>query len=176
MFKVKRSEIALLDFQYCHGNENTIYMKEMAYMVGTSITPNYFIFKPPFDVRELSKAAMNKNNYCKKFVNGLDWSMGTVDYNCVGDTLSPLDSYKYVFVVGKTKQDFLSQYLKTNVINLENVIRLKNIDNLYSKYICPIHADVRFKCAQNNLYKMIIFVENNYKKILQSIMTQINYY
>lgn len=175
MFKINRSEIVLLDFQSCHGNDNIIYMKEMAYMLGSSIVPNYFIFKAPFDVRELNNEGIRKNNFCKKYVNGLDWSMGSVDYSCVGDILSPLDAYKYVFVVGKAKQEFLLKYLKTNVINLETIVSFKNINNLYMKCMCPIHPDNKFKCAQHNLFKLFIYVENNYNQILQCVMDQIKY-
>lgn len=175
MFKINRSEIALLDFQYCHGNGNSIYMKELAYMAGSSIAPNYVVFKEPFDIRELSYEGLRTNTYCKKFVNGLDWSMGSVDYSCVGDFLSPLNNYKYIFVVGKAKQDFLLNYVTTSVINLENKISLKKCENYYSKYICPLHPDNKFRCALNNLFKLYIFVENNYNKIQESVINEIKY-
>lgn len=169
----KRSEIALLDFQYCHGNDDSIYMKEMAYMSGSSVAPNYFVFKQPFDIRELSREGRRKNDFCRKYVNGLEWSMGSIDYCSMGDILSPLNNFKYVFVVGQTKKDFLTKYVKTTVINLENKVNLKNLKNYFT--YCPIHSNTKFKYAQNNLFKLFLFIEKKYYQIHDIIIDAINY-
>lgn len=172
MFKINRSEIALVDFQNCHGNDTSIYIKELVFMGWESITPNYFLFRPPFDKRELTRQGRKKNAYCKKFVNGLEWGDGNVNYNDVGDVLSPLHSYKYIFVFGKAKKDFLTKYINSTIINLENNACLKNLTNYFTS--CPIHKDIRFKCALNNIFKIFIFLEKNYNHIEDFVFNEIN--
>lgn len=149
----------LVDFQYCHGNDNSIYIKEFAYMSGFSIVPNYCLFRSPFDSRELLKEGRRKNAYCKKYVHGLDWSDGSINYNCVGDILSPLNSYNYVLVIGQIKKEFLEKYLSTNIVNIEYKTSFRKMRNYFTN--CPIHKDQKFKCAVNNLYKMFVFIESN---------------
>lgn len=125
MQSIDRSDIAIVDFQFCHGNHKSIFMKELAFICGTSIVPNHFLFRPPFNIKELTNEACRTNVYCKNFVNGLDWEDGDVDYNEVESVLMPLDEYKYIFVVGRDKKQFLQKYLTTNIINLEDKIKLR---------------------------------------------------
>lgn len=173
MFKINRTEVAFVDFQYCHGNDNSIYMKELVFMAGTSVVPNFFLFRPPFDWRELTREGRRKNNYCKKFVNALEWSEGSINYCDVPDVLTPLDSYKYIFVFGKAKKDFLSKYIKSIIVNLENKTSFKNCINYSTS--CPLHPDMKFKCAMNNLFKIFVFIETNYQKIEDIVLDEINY-
>lgn len=173
MIKIKKSEIVFLDFQYCHGNDKSIFMKELAFMGGTSVIPNYFVFKKPFDKSELTQSGRRKNRYCQKFINGLDWSMGSLDYCSVRDILMPLNKYKYIFVVGKVKKDFLLKYVKSTVINLENKIRLSHLNSYFTA--CPIHVDNRFKCALNNVYKLFMYVETNSYQLDDFYMNKINF-
>lgn len=166
-------KFVLVDFQYTYGNDESIYIKELAFMGGSSVVPNYFIFKPPFDKRELSKDGLKKNAYCKKYVHGLDWNDGDISYTSVGDILSPLNSYKYVFVFGQTKKNFLKKYLQTNVINLENKTILKKLRSYYTA--CPIHCNIKLNCAVNNIFKLFVFVEKNYRIFDEYILKEINY-
>lgn len=174
MFKIENSEIALIDFQCCNGNNNAIYIKELALMTGGSVVPNYFLFKPPFDRRELSKQAQKQNDYCRKFIHGLDWLDGELEYTSLGDILSPLNSYKYIFVFGKNKKDFLTKYVKSSIIiNLEKETSFKNLKNYFTG--CLMHSDMRYKCALNNLFKLFVFIETNYYKIEEYIFNEINF-
>lgn len=132
-------------------------MKELAFMGGSSVIPNYFVFKQPFDYRELTRCGRRKNRYSQKFINGLDWSVGSEDYCSVGDILMALNNYKYIFVVGKLKKDFLLKYVTTTVINLENKFRFSDLNNYFTS--CPIHLDNRFKCALNNVFKLFVYIE-----------------
>lgn len=173
MFKIGNSEFAIIDFQCCNGNNNDIYIKEVAFMTGESVVPNYFLFKPPFDRRELSAEALKQNEYCRKFVHGLDWLDGEFEYTAVGEILSPLNSYKYIFVFGKNKKDFLLKYLKSNIINLEYQTSFKSLKNFFTG--CPVHSDIRFKCALNNIFKLFVFIENNYNKIEEFIYNETSF-
>lgn len=173
MFTVNRSELVLVDLQYCHGNDDNIYVKELAFMGGSSVAANYFLFKPPFDIRELTRAGRKKNAYCKKFINDLDWADGDISYCNVGDIISPLNNYKYIFVVGKAKKDFLKKYVTTTIINLENKTSFKNLTNYFTS--CPIHHDMRFTCALNNLYKIFVFIEKNVFQLEDIVLDEINF-
>lgn len=163
MKKLNRSEFGLVDLQFSHGNNDDIYVKELAFMSGISIAPNYCLFKPPFDKRELTRKGVRKNLYCQKYVNGLAWMDGDIDYCNVGKILAPLNSYKYIFVIGRAKKQFLSQYVDTTIFNLEPQTSLKRLQNYITA--CPIHNDLRYKCAINNIFKIFIFIEKNYLEI-----------
>lgn len=172
MFELDRADFVVVDFQFCNGNDKNIYIKELSYMCGTSVVPNNFLFRPPFDGRKLTRAAYKTNMYCKKFINGLDWTDGNLDYSTVGDILSPLDNFKYIFVVGRAKKDFLTKYNKPNIINLENQMSLKNRTNYFTG--CPNHYDLRYKCSLNNVFKIFIFIEQNFCTIENLIYNKIN--
>ena len=163
MFKLNRADFGLVDIQFCHGNNEDMFAKELSFMSGNSIIPNYFLFKPPFDIRELTRKGRKKNLFCQKYINGLTWNEGDVDYCNVSDTISPLNRYKYIFVFGKAKKDFLSKYLESTIINLENLASLRNFFNYTTG--CPTHTDLRYKCAVNNVYKIFVFIEKNYLQI-----------
>lgn len=163
MHDIDRTDIALVDFQYCHGNHKSIFIKELSYMCGASIVPNNFFFRPPFNARELTVEARKTNAYCKKYVNGLDWMDGNIDYNDVEDVLKPLNDYKYIFVVGKEKKKFLQKYLVSTIINLENKMSLKSCQNYSTN--CFIHLNSNFKCAINNIFKLFVFIEKKWNNV-----------
>lgn len=157
--KTNRSDRVLVDFQYCHGNNSTIYIKELAFMGGVSIVPHYFLFRPPYDKRELSEDGKRQNEYCKRFIHGLDWMDGDLDYYSVGDVLCQLNNFKFIFVFGSAKREFLLKYVTPQVVNLETQTSFKKLENYITA--CPIHKDTRYKCALNNLYKLFVYMEKN---------------
>lgn len=159
MFKIEKSEVALVDFQYCNGDNNAIYIKELAYMLGESVVPHYFLFNSPFDSRELTRDTEKQNEFCKAHIHGLDWHDGDLAYTNVGNVLYPLNNFKYIFVFGRVKKDFLQKYVNSNIINLENRIAFSTLNNYLT--MCPLHTDQRYKCALNNLYKLFVFIEKN---------------
>lgn len=163
MFKIEKSEVALVDFQYVNGDNNRIFIKELAYMMGSSVVPHYFLFNSPFDIRELSKETQTQNENCKTHIHGLDWDHGDLEYTTVGNVLSPLNNFKYIFVFGIVKKDFLEKYLKSTIINLENQICFSNLNNYFTN--CPLHTDKRYKCALNNLFKIFVYMEKNEHRI-----------
>lgn len=163
MFKIGRSEVALVDFQYCNGDNNTIFVKELAYMVGNSVTPHFFLFNSPFDKRELTKETQKQNDYCKAYIHGLDWNDGDLAYTNVGNVLLPLNNFKYIFVFGSAKKDFLLKYVDSIVINIEYQTSFSNLKN-YST-CCPLHKEKQYKCALNNLFKLFVFLEKNEHRI-----------
>lgn len=161
MVTIDKSDIALVDLQFCNGNDKTLYVKELAYMLGVSVIPTHHIFKPPFSIRRLTKQAIKQNIYNKTYIHNLDWTDGEVDYNRVDDILQPLAEHKYIFVFGKNKKEFLLQHLNLNVINLENKISFKKLKNYITS--CPVHDGnyMNFKCSLNNIFKLFIFLEKN---------------
>lgn len=171
MLNISRSSVALVDFQYCHGNNEIIFIKELAFMGGASVVPAYFLFRPPFDYRELDKETRDKNLFCTSRVHGINWNDGTLDYCSVGDILSSLNGFDYIFVVGIQKQQFLKKYLKTNVISLEMHTHLHNLPNYFTN--CPLHREFQFSCALNNLFKIFIFIEKYTHIIEKCIREQI---
>lgn len=169
MLKIYRSSVALVDFQYCYGSRETIFIKELAFMGGASVVPVYYLFKPPFDYRELNREIQDKNLFCKTEVHGINWHDGTVDYCSVGDILSPLNEFKFIFVVGEEKKKFLQKYLKTHIIALDMYTGLHNLPSYFTN--CPYHRDLHFKCALNNLFKIFVFIEK-YDHILSKCIQE----
>lgn len=172
MLNIHRASVALVDFQYCYGNQETIYIKELAIMGGASVVPIYYLFRPPFDQRELDKNIQDKNSYCKAAVHGINWNDGIFDYCSVGQILSTLNEYQYIFVVGYEKKKFLNKYLNTNIITLELFTGLHNLPNYFTN--CPFHRNLEFKCALNNLFKIFVFIEKYDHILLKCIQDQIN--
>ena len=140
-------------------------------MCGISVVPNHFVFRPPFNIKELTDEACRTNVYCKNYVNGLDWKDGDVDYNDVESVLAPLNEYKYIFVVGRDKKRFLEKYINTNIVNLEDKIKLRTCRNYFTN--CSIHSEFGFKCAINNVFKIFVFIEQNWNKNLDIIYDEI---
>lgn len=172
MVTIRRASIALVDFQYFYGNKDTIYIKELAFMGGASVVPAYFLFRPPFDYRELDKNSQEKNIHCKEKEHGINWNDGILDYCMVGNILSPLNEFDYILVVGKKKKNFLKKYLKTNIIVLNMFTSLQNMSNYFTN--CPFHREFHFNCALNNLFKIFIFIEKYNHILEESIRKQIN--
>lgn len=171
MYKINRSSVVFVDFQYCYGNQETIYIKELAFMGGASVVPTYYLFRPPFGTKELDKEIQDKNLYCKAAVHGINWNDGVIDYCSVGNILSPLNEFEYIFVVGFEKKKFLRKYLQTNIISIEMYAGLHNLPNYFTN--CPFHRDLQFKCALNNLFKIFIFMEKYDHLIQKCIQDQI---
>lgn len=172
MIQINRTSVALVDFQYCYGSQNKIFIKELAFMGGASVAPFYFLFKPPFDEKELDKEIQDKNSFCKSVIHGINWNDGNVDYNNVGDVLCPLNEFEYIFVVGLEKKIFLKKYLKSNIIALDIYTGLQNLPSYFTN--CPFHQNFPYKCALSNLFKIFVFIEK-YDHILQKcIREQIN--
>lgn len=172
MIEINRSDIALVDFQYCHGNHKSIFVKELSFMCGASVVPDYFLFRPPFNIKELTGEACRTNAYTKTHVNGLDWTDGEKNYNDVEKALTPLNNYQYIFVVGQEKKIFLQKYIHSTIINLENNMKLRACQNYFTN--CPIHLDTRFKCAVNNIFKIFVFIEQNWKELGYILDDEIN--
>lgn len=173
MLKIIKSRIALVDFQYCYGNQDSIFVKELAFMGGASVVPVYYLFKPPFGYKELDKDIQDKNLFCKSVVHGINWNDGMVDYCSVGDILSPLNEFDFIFVFGIEKKNFLYKYLHTNIIALDMYTSIQNFPSFFTN--CPFHKDLQYKCALNNLFKIFVFIEK-YDHILQKcIKDQIKY-
>lgn len=158
MVVVERNKVILLDFQFVFGNNEQIFIKELAFMNGGSVVPNYYLFKSPYHFKELDKAALRKYYYCKKYVNGLDWKTGCIEYLNVADILSPLNNAT-IIVVGKAKKEFLEKFLSSNIINIELNTSLCKLPNYFAN--CPIHRNFDYRCVLNNVFKILYYLEKN---------------
>lgn len=52
---------ALVDFHYCHGNKNKIFIKELVYVSANFVVYNYFLFRPPFGEKKLDGETKDQN-------------------------------------------------------------------------------------------------------------------
>lgn len=155
-FKMNRSDILILDFQYLRGNKSQIFVKELAYTTADSTNISFFHFAPPFSSEELSPGAQRSNEYCSKHINMLNWNNGIINYLALKGILYSLSCYKIIYVLGEEKKRFLRQYLD-NVETVPGNISFKSIQSY--KHQCYIHEEDFKMCAFHHCKQIQHYLE-----------------
>jgi len=163
MNTVDRNSSTIVDFQYVLGNNKQVFVKELAFMPAGTVIPNFFHFKPPYNIKELDNGALKQQHLNQQNVNGLDWSAGDIPYTSLEEILTPLNKYHAVLVRGEIKKNFLIKYLSTNIIDIDIGRSLTQLPNFFTN--CRIHKKkLPLRCSLNNLFKLFVFLENtNYE-------------
>jgi len=76
-------------------------------MPAGTVIPNFFHFKPPYNLKELNNGALEQQHLNQQNVNGLDWSARDIAYTSLEEILTPLKKYHTVLVRGEIKRNFL---------------------------------------------------------------------
>lgn len=158
----------VMDIQFVVGNKNQYFAKEIAYVYANSIVHHHFVFKPPFDYRELDEQARRLNTYNVINVNNLGWDEGYLPYSNVSSVLmsslqknsqSKKSIKTKIIVKGHQKKEFLLKYLddhSTEIIDLDIGTSLSKIPNKFTD--CQIHSKAEMRCAINNVYKLMFYL------------------
>lgn len=154
----------LIDLQFVCGNYKQQYVKELVILFADSSNPIHHHFKPPYPENQLSPKYVKQNIFIRKYINGLDWSSGDMDYSMLAYILQTLENYTVV-VKGPEKAAFLSQFLAANhIIDIQTNRSLSNMVDRYHN--CPIHHRGYTRCGVNNVFKIMFFMVSN-KMFLQ---------
>lgn len=160
-----------MDIQFVVGNKNQHFAKEIAYVHANSIVHHHFVFKPPFDYRELDEPARRQNAYNVNNINNLRWIEGNLPYSNVSSILwssvqnCPTKAIKTKIIVkGCQKKEFLLKYFdcdKTTIeiIDLDMGMSLAKIPNKFTD--CEFHTNGEMRCAINNVYKLMFYLNKN---------------
>lgn len=150
-------ETVIVDLQFVHGNNFQLYVKELSILKTNSIIPEHYLFKPPYSVNELNEKAVWQNHFNFNNINGLKWGDGFVDYMELGNIFLNLKDLT-IIVKGRQKADFLSKYLKeSTIINLDTKCSLNTLKDYIHN--CTIHDANYKRCAINNVFKILMFME-----------------
>jgi hypothetical protein len=153
----QQNKTAIVDLQFVHGNNFQLYAKELVILKADSISPEYYLFRSPYSLNELGGKSTWQNEFNFKNINGLKWEDGHIPYMELGNILDNLKDFTIV-VKGQQKLKFLSKFLKeASIINLDTKCSLKAMKSYIHN--CPTHDGDFERCAVNNVFKILIFME-----------------
>lgn len=149
----------VLDIQFIVGNNNQKFVKELVILQSGSIIPDIYYFKPPYPKEELNSKALWQLNYNHKFINGLLWEDGIIDYNQLPSILSLLNDMK-IFVKGVEKIRFLKLYIKNADFVQPDIPKLADLQRYKIK--CKFHGELpNVRCAVENTMNMYMEMIKN---------------
>lgn len=151
----------IIDLQFVIGNEKENLIKEMTILELESSKLQHYIFKPKFHYLKLNTQAKIQNFYNYKYINGLRWIDGTLDYKEIYNILINFVD-KVIIVKGVDKKQILQSYLPTtNIIDLD---MNKSLEVCLDPGICcKLHENrLKLRCAYKNVFKIKKYM-NDYK-------------
>lgn len=152
----------ILDIQFVSGNMGQYFAKEIAYVYANSIVPHHFVFKAPYDYRELDEQAKKQNTFNINNINQLRWDQGKLAYSEVSNLFWNLRNYTTIIVKGQQKKDFLLKYFDNNthaIVDLDIGASLSRIPNKTTD--CYLHSNGEMRCAINNVFKIMFYMNKN---------------
>lgn len=152
------TDTVIIDVQFLLGKNKEFIIKELAILPVTHPTALYFLFKPPYPFFKLGKRTQFQNLYNCRYINGLDWYCGSVDYTAIKELLMPYQDCT-IIVKGHEKKVALMNYLTSaNIIDLigEDFCLEYQQDYVHN---CPYHNTGFQRCAINNTYKIRRYME-----------------
>lgn len=156
-----QQNIIFVDFQFVVGNGGQYFIKEMATLKQGSLLAEFYLFKAPYPKQELSYEISHQNEYNRKNINGLDWEIGTIEYNNLLSIFKNLETYT-IFVKGKEKKAVLVKYLPntTKIVDIGfDMPKLSELQN-YTVF-CTVHTTVQQntkRCALKNCFNMYMYM------------------
>lgn len=150
---------AVVDMQFVVGNNAQLFVKEIVILPCGSFIPEQYYLKPPYPREELNVKAVRQENYNARYINGLRWDGGNIEYNQLAKILLPLETSK-IYVKGEEKAKFLRKYLPgVEIIDL-NIPKLSSLDSYKIK--CNIHAEgSKLRCAMQNCFNIYMHLVLN---------------
>lgn len=169
----QQSETVIVDVQFVAGNNYQLFAKELVILDCDSIIPLYYLFKPPYSVHELNDRAKRHCEFVCDNINNLRWDDGYIAYNDIKIILQQI-SNKTIIVKGEQKMVWLQKFLKdSTIVNLDTTVGLNSLKSY--RHSCPTHKADYKRCAVNNVFKLLVFMEktNQFNDI--NTCTSMNY-
>lgn len=162
------SDVAFADLQGFLDNSNRFVVKELSFVhVNSLVSPNHFIFKPPYSWSKLDQKAKRCATYLSKFHHGLNWNDGCIEYKhvqtCVDKLL--LSNVKIIYVKGEEKIKWLQALCSNSHALILNVDYIQSLNNSQFKQQtqikpCIHHNNMSKHCAFQNVLILKDFYMN----------------
>lgn len=150
--------LLIIEFQAFKNNHEEFIVKELA--VGDlSGWVKRFLFKPPFAEADLHPRIQTSNRWCSRNLHGFQWEDGDLPYsNLSGILFNVSQTYKCIATKGHNKIKFLSNILKREVFDLDEIMKFR----IYLLPPTHVRCGHRGACALDNVIK----IQNWFKQII----------
>ena len=133
------------------GDNDIIIVKELAIVHPFIDSSQSWLFKPPYPLSNLSKAACHNNLELTNHIFGYDWQDGDVEYKELKTILSTYTASSVsLYTYGAARQTFLQDILQRSIIDLEEDLQCPKFSKLaFPARSCafPLHKYFNFRCA-----------------------------
>lgn len=154
-----QDKTVIIDIQFVTGNYNQVFAKEVVILFANSISPDQYLFKNPYSYLELNEKAIKQCRFVHDNINGLNWSDGHIEYTQLKDILENIKDFT-IIVKGIQKQQFIKKFLScSNILDLNIGCSLKKLKKF--QHNCEIHDPNYERCAINNVFKILFYLERN---------------
>lgn len=161
---------AVVEFQCFVDDCNNYIVKELAIFDLKYYAASHWIFKPPSHPLVIRSKTVRTNCWLSKNYHRIRWEQGDISYRSLPDILHDVDlNYKYVFVKGQQKKDFLLGFLHScEIINIEEY-KCPRVDKMESLQITPCitHKDLKLMCSYYRSHILAQWVYSNYDLIFK---------
>lgn len=147
-------KICVVEFQSFKGHTGEHIVKELVILdVSTSVI-NYFLFKPPYSISDLSSKNFRTNNWLTNHYHHISWEEGFTDYNDLERIIKHYcNQYNIVYTSGEEKRKFIQMYTESKVVSKDIVKGITlNLNNM-----CTSVKDSKHKganCAIKRAYRL----------------------
>ena len=110
----------VLDAQFLKNREDEYIVKELAILALDENYVAHWLVKSQGTFFRLPKNVVRQNNFSARYLHGIEWNEGDIDFIDLYRTLAKLSNHvRKVYVRGECKADFVRRYLTPRVVNLE---------------------------------------------------------
>jgi hypothetical protein len=157
----------VVDFHCLLDNDGNSIVKELTIMDVTRFATRHWIFKPPTSCVTNPKH-FTTNQWLLDNYHGLHWCEGETSYEYLVPLLTRYTcSYKYVFVKGLQKKQFLiKNIIHFAIVNLEDYgcPKLKELPHVKGTS-CLRHCDYPTMCTSHRTHALREWMLNNFELI-----------
>lgn len=161
---------AVVEFQCFVDDLNNYIVKELSIFDLKYYAGSNWIFKPPSHPVVTSAKSIRTNRWLSKNYHCVRWEEGDVSYQHLSSIFQDIDlNYKYIFVKGHQKKDFLLKFLHScEIINLEEY-KCPRVNEMQSIQISPCitHKDFKLMCSYYRSHILAEWVYSNYDLIFK---------
>lgn len=120
MSEIKTPKRCVIEFQGFRNSNGRFIIKELVIYDMTTHVLNYFVFKPPFNFRQLSRKANRTNNWLTSNFHHITWDEGFTEYKELNHILQHYcNQYDKIYTSGEEKSKFIERRTANKVVNIE---------------------------------------------------------
>lgn len=165
-------DIYIVDAQFFRGDNKELILKCLSYSKIYSDIFEQFIFKPPYNINQLSPFRRREVKFVTKTIHHINWDDGFVEYNEIKYILkNKLGSAREILVKGLEKATFLDSILERKLCyNIENLNcpNLKSLKDKISGFpledVCTLNVKVLKSFMKTILQHSSEYINNSVEK------------